>query len=261
MKNVRGFLIDLDGVIYTGDRAIPGAKEAIDFLLAGNYSIRFVSNTTRKSRRTIVGQLAGMGLNIPETFIFTPSLAAVNYMKNTGKRNCFLLVTGDTVLDFEPFFGTQPETGVDFVVIGDAGARITYDSMTTAFRYLMDGAELIALERDRYWMAGDGLSLSAGPFVAALEYATGKKATVVGKPSRNFFNLALSDMGLRPEQVVMIGDDISTDIAGSQNAGMQGILVRTGKFREEVLRNAPVKPSCIIDSIADIQQLLFDPVT
>ena len=192
-----------------------------------------------------------MGLEIPEKYIFTPSLAAVTFIKKTGRQNCFLLVTSDAEQDFSQLCTVNPDAGIDFVIVGDAGERITYDSMTRAFRYLMDGAELIALEKDRYWMAGDGLSLSAGPFVAALEYATGKTATVVGKPSGNFFNLALGDMGLQPDKAVMIGDDVNTDIAGSQNAGMQGILVRTGKFREEVLRNAPARPSYVIDSIAD----------
>lgn len=258
MNRVKGFLIDLDGVMYTGDRPIPGAKEAIEFILAENYAVRFVSNTTRKSRKAIAERMEKMGLEIPREYIFTPALAAVTYMKKTGKQNCFLLVTGDAERDFGTFGRFSPETRADFVVIGDAGERITYDSMTTAFRHLMDGADLIALEKDRYWMAGDGLSLSAGPFVAALEYATGKNATIVGKPSRDFFSLALNDMGLGPEEVVMIGDDIRTDIEGSQRAGMQGILVRTGKFREEVLKNPPVRPSCVIDSIADLQYLLPD---
>ena len=127
------------------------------------------------------------------------------------------------------------------MIIGDAGDKITYDSMNTAFRFLMDGAELLALENDRYWMAADGLSLSAGPIVKALEYATGKTATVMGKPSRTFFNLALQDMHLRPEQVAMIGDDIITDIGGAYHAGMKGILVRTGKFRSDSVETADNK--------------------
>ena len=130
--------------------------------------------------------------------------------------------------------------------------------MNTAFRFLMEGAELIALENDRYWMAADGLSLSAGPIVKALEYATGKTATVVGKPSPEFFNLALQDMHLRPEQVVMIGDDIITDIGGAYHAGMKGILVKTGKYRSDSVDSAEIKPACIIDSISRIQDVLQD---
>jgi HAD superfamily hydrolase (TIGR01458 family) len=256
MKNLKGFLIDLDGVMYTGDHPIAGAKETIEFFRERNYAIRFVSNTTRKSRQSIAMRLANMGLDISENTIFTPARAAVTFMKKTGKRNCFLLVTNEAKEDFDPFCTSQPEENADFVVIGDAGERITYDSMTIAFRHLIEGAELIALEKDRYWMAADGLSLSAGPFVAALEFATGKTATIVGKPSGDFFRLALNDMELQPGEVAMIGDDIRTDIGGAMNIGIRGILVRTGKFREENLQDKDVVPDQVIDSIRDLPSLI-----
>jgi HAD superfamily hydrolase (TIGR01458 family) len=142
------------------------------------------------------------------------------------------------------------------VIVGDAGDKITYNSMNTAFRHLMNGADMIALEKDRYWMAPGGLSLSAGPFVQALEFATGKTATVVGKPSKTFFELALCDMNLRADQVAMIGDDILADIGGAQTLGMQGILVRTGKYRKDAVDNAVIKPGFIIDSLAQLPEIL-----
>ena len=260
MKTIRGFLIDLDGVMYVGNHAVRGAQEAVSFLEENEYPFRFVSNTTRKSRRTISAKLAEMGLRIPEKYIFTPPLAAVRHMEKTrpkaGGYRCFLLTTGDADLDFDPLCFTGTGDTVDFVVIGDAGDRVTYDSMNAAFRHLISGAELIALEKDRYWMAEGGLSLSAGPFVAALEFATGKTATVVGKPSKEFFEMALADMGVPAGEAAMIGDDVFTDIAGALGAGMQGILVRTGKFREETLRDAKVKPTRVIDSIRDLPALL-----
>lgn len=258
MKNVKGFLIDLDGVMYTGEKPVPGAKETIEFLREENFAIRFVSNTTRKSRQMIALHLAKMGLNVPENIIFTPARAAVTRIRKLGKKNCFLLVTDDARQDFDSCCMSHADEKADFVIVGDAGDRITYNSMTIAFRQIMGGAELIALEKDRYWMTEDGLSLSAGPFVAALEFATGKTATIVGKPSKDFFMLALNDMGLQAGEAAMIGDDISTDIAGAQNVGMRGILVRTGKFREDVFRNAPVKPSHLVDSIADLKQLISE---
>jgi HAD superfamily hydrolase (TIGR01458 family) len=256
MKDVRGFLIDLDGVLYQGDKAVKGARESIDLLKDRNYTFRFVSNTTRKCRNTIVEQVSSMGFDIPVNYIFTPSLAAVASLKNAGKHQCFLLTTGDVYRDFEQECICDSSTMVDFVIIGDAGDKLTYDSLNTAFRHLMNGADLIALEKDRYWMAPGGLSLSAGPFVQALEFATGKTATIVGKPSKTFFELALRDMGLRADQVAMIGDDILTDIGGARTMGMKGILVRTGKYREDAMVNAAVKPSCVIDSIAQLQDIL-----
>jgi HAD superfamily hydrolase (TIGR01458 family) len=253
----RGVLIDLDGVLYLGGRAIPGAHEAIDYLIDKRIPFRCISNTTRKCRKTICLQLSKMGFDIPEEFIFTPPQAAIAHMQCSGKRapKFFLLTTGDVDRDFAGA-GIRDSETAEYVIVGDAGDAASYDTLNKAFRLLMDGAELIALEKDRYWMAEDGLCLSAGPFVSALEFATGKQATVMGKPSRRFFELALKDMHLHPEDVSMIGDDIQTDVGGAQAAGMTGILVRTGKFREDVLQNAPVRPDMVIDSIADLQTII-----
>jgi len=253
---LKGFLIDLDGVLFTGDRAIDGAQDAIASLRAHNLPFRFVSNATLRSRRTIAARLDAMGFDIPEHTIFTPPLAAVAYMKNAGKYRYHLLTARDVHCDFPPVPDAQSPYGVDYVIVGDAGDAFTYESLNTAFRHLETGAELLALEKDRYWMAASGLSLSAGPFVALLEYASGKTATVLGKPAPAFFSLALQEMHISPADAAMIGDDIATDIGGAQRIGMQGILVRTGKFREDVLRSSPVIPTRIIDSIADLPDVI-----
>jgi len=256
MKDVKGFLIDLDGVLYIGDAPVQGAHETLELLRKKHYQFRFVSNTTRKSRRTIVERMAKMGFLIQEEDIFSPPIAAREYMKNTRKKPCCLLVTKDVERDFEAGGTFSDRHGIECVVIGDAGDRITYESLNAAFRHLMNGAELIALEKDRYWMSPDGLSLSAGPFVSALEFATGKSATVIGKPSKTFFDAALKDMHLQPDQVAMIGDDIITDIGGANDAGMKSILVRTGKYRKDTLNNSGIKPSYIIESFAHLVELL-----
>jgi len=254
---IKGLLIDLDGVLYTGDNPIDGAQRAIERLKEGGYRLRFISNSTRKCRSTIARRLQGMGFSIDETAIFTPPLAAVALMKNSGKGTFMLLTTGDVDKDF-PQEGrwSSGQDRVDYVVIGDAGDNMTYDNLTHAFRLIKNGAEILALEKDRYWMASDGLMLSAGPFVTALEYATGTSATVIGKPSRQFFDLALHDLGLPAGEVAMIGDDIITDIAGAKTAGMRAILVRTGKYSPSDLDMALEKPDAVIESIAHLGEVL-----
>ena len=256
MKGIRGFLIDLDGVVYVGDTAIEGAHEAVRLLREQRYSFRFVSNTTRKCRRTIVERLSDMGFDISEEEIITPPVAASAYTKNTGKEHCYLLLTGDAERDFIQATSSIAGERIDCVIIGDAGDNFSYNRLNTAFRHLMKGAELIALEKDRYWMAADGLSLSAGPLVTALEFATGKKATLIGKPSRAFFDRALDEMGLRPGEVAMIGDDIITDIAGAYRGGMKSILVKTGKYRKDTVKNSLIKPTYCIDSLAHLSEIL-----
>jgi len=142
------------------------------------------------------------------------------------------------------------------VVVGDAEDGFTYDRLNRAFRLVMEGARIIALEKDRYWMGADGLCLSAGPFVAALEYATGAVAEVVGKPSSDFFEIALAGMGASAQETAMIGDDINTDVGGAKNLGMMGILVRTGKYREDLLDRSSVIPDLILESISELREHL-----
>ena len=255
---LKGLLIDLDGVLYIGANPVPGAGKAIEFLDDSGYSYRFVSNTTRKSRRSIAKHLQRLGFDIVEDLIFTPPRAAVQYIKNSGKARISLLSTGDVDLDLATECLSITNESPDFVVIGDAGDNFSYESLNNAFRMVLGGAGIIALEKDRYWMGDDGLMLSAGPFVAGLEYATGKTAEIMGKPSPHFFRLALESMNLSPQEAVMIGDDVVTDVGGAISAGLSGVLVRTGKFRQNALAAANPPPHLVIDSIADIEQMIED---
>jgi HAD superfamily hydrolase (TIGR01458 family) len=188
-SGMQAFLIDLDGVLYVGKSPVPGARECLKRLKDRGYGYRFVSNSTRRCRSSVAERLKGLGYDVPAEYIFTPPLAAIERMKELGKMRCYLLATGDVQRDFENAEISIAEEDVDFVVVGDAGRDFTFERLNKALRLILDGAEILALEMDRYWMESDGLVLSTGPFVAALEYATGKKAEVMGKPSRQFFEL------------------------------------------------------------------------
>jgi len=251
-SGIEAFLIDLDGVLYVGKSPIPGAKECLNFMQDRGYIYRFVSNSTRRCRDSVAGRLNGLGYDVPAEYIFTPPMAAIDHMKRLRKERCFLLTAGDVHLDFENAGITIAEKDVDFVVIGDAGNDFTFERLNLALRLILDGAEILALERDRYWMESDGIVLSAGPFVAALEYATGKKSELMGKPSWKFFKMAMDDMGKRAEQVAMIGDDVFTDVQGAQKMGIQGILVKTGKYRQDVMASSGVAPDLVLESLAQL---------
>jgi HAD superfamily hydrolase (TIGR01458 family) len=135
----------------------------------------------------------------------------------------------------------------DYVLVGDLGEDFGYRRLNAAFRHLMEGAQLLALQKNRYWQTDFGLALDAGPFVAALEFASGKAASVVGKPERDFFRLALEDMGCEAGQVAMVGDDAEADVEGARRAGLVGIQVRTGKWRSDV-----AGADLVIDSVAEL---------
>lgn len=253
---MKSFLIDLDGVLYVGKTPVKGARECLERMDELGYDYRFVSNSTRRCRISLAERLKEYGYSIPPERIFTPPLAAIERMKRRGEKKCYLLATGDVYREFEDAKISIANEDVDYVVVGDAGRDFTFDRLNQALRLILDGAEILALELDRYWMEAEGLALSAGPFVTALEYATGKKAELMGKPSPEFFQMALEDMGTSVEQTAMIGDDILTDVNGAQKAGMKGILVKTGKYREDLARCSDVTPDLVLESLAQLSEYI-----
>ncbi len=256
LASTKGFLIDLDGVLYAGSTPISGVKEALQVLDERGYTYRFISNSTRRRRSSIADKLERMGYSIHPDRILTPAVAAVHHMVQQGQRTCLLLSTGDVHLDFQEAGIATDDPGAAMVIVGDAGDTFTYGSLTNAFRSLLAGGELLALEKDRFWMGDEGLMLSAGPFVVALEYASGKTAHLVGKPAKEFFLQGAEELHLNPRVMAMVGDDIRSDILGAQACGMRGILVRTGKYRETDICQSSIKPDLVIDSLAALPDLL-----
>jgi HAD superfamily hydrolase (TIGR01458 family) len=244
---IGGLLLDLDGTLYVGEEPVEGAREAVKRLWSSGLSLRFVTNTTRKPRRAVREHLRSLGFEVEEAGIFTPARAAARLI---GDRSCFPLVDESLLEDLRDI--TFDKERPDYVLIGDLGEGFTYDRLNAAFRRLTDGAQLLALQKNRYWRTREGLSLDAGPFVAALEYASGKNAAIVGKPEPSFFRLALEDMGLRPNEVAMVGDDAEADVAGAQAAGLIGIQVRTGKYRLDT----EGAPDLLLGSIAELPEVL-----
>lgn len=252
----RAYLIDLDGTLYSGGAAIPGAVEALARLRARDVPYRLVTNTTSRSRAMLLDRLRNYGFDATPDEIFTATLAGSELARTAGYRRVAPFLPEPALADIEDLElvgGTSGPASArpDAVLVGDLGDRWTYALLQEAFDYLMGGAALLALSRDRYWLQGERLALDAGPFVAALEFAAGKKAAVAGKPSAAFYTAALRSLGLSPStRAAMVGDDLWSDVEGAQAAGLQGWLVRTGKYRESALRESGVRPDRILDSIA-----------
>jgi HAD superfamily hydrolase (TIGR01458 family) len=254
LVGVRGMLIDLDGVLYVEDEPIDGAAEAIAALRDADLGLRFVTNTTARSRRQTLDRLERLGFSVEAEELVTPAALARRRCEEAGHERVALIMNEDVKEDFEGL--TEAEQRVEAVIMGDLGAAFGFEILNRAFRLVMDGAELIALQKNRFWLTPDGLSLDAGPFVAAVEYATGSEATVVGKPSPAFFELVLGELGLEPGAAGMVGDDVETDVGGAMREGLSGVLVRTGKYREDFVRDSGVEPTATVDSIADVPGLL-----
>jgi phospholysine phosphohistidine inorganic pyrophosphate phosphatase len=251
---IQAVLLDLDGVLYVEDEPVPGAREAVAELRERGLVLRFVTNTTSRPRRRILERLERLGFALEPSELATPAGLAVRICRERGHERVALVMNEDVKEDFAEL--DEVTRGADAVVIGDLGADFAYGVLNRAFRQLMDGAELIALQKNRFWLTPDGLSLDVGPFVAALEYAARREALVVGKPARGFFDTILADAGVEPGAAAMVGDDVESDVGGALGAGLAGILVRTGKFREDAVARSGVEPTAILDSVADLPGLL-----
>lgn len=256
LTGITTVLLDLDGVLYVEDDAIPGALGAVEELRARGLHLRFITNTTSKSRAQVAARLARLGFTLPADTVLTPAALAVRHCGRAGHRRVRLLVAPALREDLAGLAEVMPGEQPDAVILGDLGEGFTYHTLNEAFRAMEAGAELVALQRNRFWRRSDGLAMDVGAYVAALEYATGKQATVVGKPERAFFDAALADAHGDPEHAVMVGDDIEADVGGAIDAGLAGILVRTGKYRPGAEERSGIAPTAVIDSIADLPALL-----
>jgi len=257
LAGVRGLLLDLDGTVYEDDRPIPGAAEALAAVRRAGLGLRFVTNTTRMPRSALVVRLAQLGVGARIDEIHTAPSAAAAWLRGRGVERVSLYLPEATREEFAGFVldDARPQA----VVVGDLAHEWTFERMNRAFLQVLAGAELVALQKNRYWSTRDGLALDAGPFVVSLEYATSRPATVVGKPSREFFETAARSIGRTLSEVAMVGDDAVTDVGGAQAAGAKGILVRTGKYRSDAMGRAAVEPDATIDSLADLPALIGCP--
>lgn len=224
---IKKVLIDLSGTLHIEDYAIPGAVEALKKLRNAKVEVKFVTNTTKESRRILYERLKKLGfeLNIDEIW---SSLWAARSLISDQKLAPLLLVDNHALEDFSEVCTSERKH--DSVVIGLAPEHFHYEKLNEAFRLLKSGAKLIAIHQARYYKSPSGLSLGPGLFVKGLEYAADCKAFVVGKPSADFFKAALGDTDT--SEAIMIGDDARDDIGGAQAIGIKGILVKTGKYKE-----------------------------
>ena len=244
---IKGILLDIGGVLYEGESIISGAKEALK-QLRKKYKIRFLSNTSRITPKKLYEKLKHMGFEIEENEIFTALKAAKMFLKNE-KSNAFVLATDEAKEYFNDLEGK-----IKYVLICDAYKNFTYENLNTAFRYLEKGAGFIATNKNRYFKDTDGLSLDAGGFVKCLEFASEKEAKILGKPNCEFFSFAIKDMKLKKDEVIMVGDDIISDILGAKTCWLKTVLVKTGKFKESDLNKA--KPDFLINSIVNLPEIL-----
>lgn len=253
-------LFDLDGTLYIGNQEIPSAVSTIAQLREQGFKLRFLTNTTTKSHRELLAQMASLGFSLtPDELISAPVGALLELQSIQQKLDRPLRiwpVVGDAIKpDFAEF--EWDETAPDFVVLGDIGERWDLLLINKLFNAIHSGAELIALHKNRFWQTEQGLKADIGFFVAGLEYVCSKNARIMGKPNADFFQRVLDSAGVSAAETLMVGDDIDSDIGGAQLLGMKGCLVKTGKFRQAYFDASSVRPDWVLASVADLPAVLL----
>ena len=250
--SVKAILLDVDGVLYVGQEPLPGAYDAFVRLRKTGLPIAGVTNTTTQAKSRIFDKLHALGFTFSHDEIFTPAAFAAQCI---GDRRAAFFIRDQLREDFQGV--AEDNEHPAFVVMGDIGSA-GYDptKLQCIFDLVMDGAEVLALHKNRFWQKPEGLVLDLGTYVAAIEYATGKPAKVLGKPSASFFHMICDQLGVLPEEALMVGDDIESDIGGALDAGLKVALVKTGKYRENFAKQTGIKPNLVLPSIADLPDAL-----
>jgi len=226
--SIKALMIDLSGTVHVGDTLIPGAKNAIFKLKKSGIPLKYVTNSSKESKTSLLMKLEKAGLEVTVDDVFT-SLSAARSLISSKNLRPMLILENEAMQDFQGIETSDP----DCVVVGLATSQFEYHKLNAAFRLIKSGAPLIAINKSRYFKQEDGLALGTGAFVSALEFASDCQAHVVGKPEADFFNLALKDMlsGVPACETLMVGDDVRDDVLGAQKAGLSGALVKTGKYQ------------------------------
>ena len=246
--SIKGALIDIDGTVQFNRVAIPGAAEAIAFLRRSGIPFQFITNNDSHTPAMLAEILTSLGIPAVEEDITSTLNAGAAYAKEYGGR-VFPLMMSDVAGEYIKL--GKPEDPVRFVVVGDPRESLTFENVNTALRFLLEGAELISLQPAGRFITEIGLQVDTGAVTAMLEYASDKKAILIGKPQPMLFQIALKKLGVDTSQVVVIGDDIRADVAGAEALGMKSILVRTGMYPYIESSNG-YKPTITLDSIAEL---------
>jgi len=247
-------LIDFDGVIRIGKKTAKDAWEFFKFILDKKIPACILSNSTLRNGKDIKKFLSENNIktDIP---VLTCADASLNYVKENYKKIAVFASVSTREMFNEYLTDNNPEA----VLVGDLSDKWSYEILNQIFRFVLNGADLIAMQKNKYWSPDDkNLFLDAGAFISAIEYATGKEAKLIGKPSPIFYHSGLKAIGF-PEnsEFVMVGDDIETDIDGAQKIGGKGILIYTGKAKYPLPEDCQTKPFAEIQTLTEIKSF-FD---
>ena len=267
---IGGVLFDIDGVLVTSWKPITGAAETLQVLADNQIARSYLTNTTTRTRVQIAELLTDAGMDVTADEVITAAVLTAEYVRSRyPDARCFLVNSGqiaedmpgiDIVYSSEFDDGTVPETP-DVVLLGGAGPEYNHLTLSRVYDWMAQGVPVVAMHRSTSWNTTEGLRVDTGMYLIGMEQTSGRQATAVGKPAPEGFLAAASRLGVDPDEMYMVGDDLNNDVLAAQVTGMIGVLVRTGKFRQDTLDRwaadeFAMQPNHVIDSVADLPGLL-----
>lgn len=249
----RGFLIDMDGVIYRGGELIPGADAFIQQLQSHEIPFLFLTNNSQRTRRDVATKLTRMGIPIEEKHVFTCAMATARFLASRKPGGTAFVIGEGGILNALHMNGYSiVDKSPDFVVVGE-GRTLSFEMVESAVQMIVDGARLIATNPDPNCPTADGGTRpGCGAIVALLEAAAGIKAFSVGKPSPVMMRMARKELGLATSETIMIGDTMETDILGGVQMGYRTVLVLSGGTNRAELDRTAYRPDIILESVAEL---------
>lgn len=258
VNKIDTILFDLDGTLYANGKPIKNAVDTIELLRKKNIKMGFVTNTDGSPVEYIHQRIINMGFNISIEEVFTPVAAVKQYFKSNPHKSCYCLVN-DRVLDSLKDIKID-DINPDYVVIGDFRDKTSYEEINKVFRFIMNGSSILALSKTHYYLQDNGININTGAFVSMFETSCEKGAILLGKPSKEFFNLALTQLGSIPSKTIVVGDDITVDVVGAKEINATSVLVKTGHYNEDLVNKFKVRPNYILEDITKLPTLLFEQI-
>lgn len=264
---IGGVLFDIDGVLVTSWKPIPGAAEALAVLADHQIARSYLTNTTTRTRVQIADALSEAGIDVRPDEVITAAALTADYVRaNFPDARCFLVNSGqitDDMPGIDIVNAGDYEGGADpdVILLGGAGPEYSHRTLSRVYEWMTQGVPVVAMHRSTAWTTTDGLRIDTGMYLIGMEETSGRKATAVGKPAPAGFLASAARLGVDPDEMYMVGDDLNNDVLAAQVVGMIGVLVRTGKFRQDTLDRwaadeFAMQPSHVIDSVADLPELL-----
>ena len=267
---VGGVLFDIDGVLVTSWEPIPGAARALQALAERQVACSYLTNTTTRTRAQVAEALGAAGIGVRPDEVITAAVLTADYVRTHYPGARCLLVNNGQIAEDMPGLDLvdsavcealgAPDTP-DVILLGGAGPEYSHLTLSRVYDWMAQGVPVVAMHRSTAWNTVDGLRIDTGMYLIGMEATSGRKAVAVGKPAPAGFEAAAARLGVDPEEMWMVGDDLNNDVLAAQVVGMTGVLVRTGKFRQDTLERwaadeFAMQPNHVIDSVADLPGLL-----